>query len=157
MGVVYRARDKDRGTVVALKTVRHESPGAILRLKQEFRSLMEVVHSNLVRLYELIFDGCGWYIVMELVDGGDFLSYVRGETAAMPDGYQRRGLTTTESHLSEASILSAPDCPGSAVPKHLSSSGRKRSVTRSSSLHGGSRRFTTRVSCTATSSRRMCW
>jgi hypothetical protein len=88
---------------------------------------MEVVHTNLLRLYELIFDGRGWYIVKELVDGGDFLSHVRGETAAVPDGYQRRGLTTTESHVSKVSILPKPDLPGSAqAPKPLSSSGRKR-------------------------------
>ena len=79
MGVVYRALDKNRGAEVALKTVRHENPGAILRFKQEFRSLLEVVHTNLVRLYELIFDGRGWYIVMELVEGVDFLRYVRDD------------------------------------------------------------------------------
>src|SRR6185312_14096523 len=77
MGLVYRAFDRTRNTEVALKTIRHENPGAILRFKQEFRSLLELVHPNLVRLYELISDGRGWYIAMELVDGVDFLHYVR--------------------------------------------------------------------------------
>ena len=53
MGVVYRALDKNRGAEVALKAVRQESPAAIVRFKQEFRGLLEVVHTNLVRLYEL--------------------------------------------------------------------------------------------------------
>jgi len=86
MGVVYRALDKNRGAHVALKAVRQESPAAILPFKHHFRSLLEVVHTNLVRLYELVFHDRGWYIVMELIEGVDFLEYVRGdEVAPEPD------------------------------------------------------------------------
>ncbi|WZP00639.1 protein kinase [Isosphaeraceae bacterium EP7] len=77
MGVVYRARDHRRGVLVAIKTMRETDPHAIARFKQEFRALLDVSHTNLVTLHELISDGQAWFIVMELVDGINFLDYVR--------------------------------------------------------------------------------
>ena len=127
MGVVYRALDKNRGVEVALKTVRHESPRAILRFKQEFRSLLEVVHVNLVRLYELIFNGRGWYIVMELVDGPDFLRYVRDDLGTPGEDWQKTGLTTTEADASLAVLATAHvRVVADQTPTPLSSAGRRR-------------------------------
>ncbi len=127
MGVVYRALDKNRGAEVALKTVRHESPRAILRFKQEFRSLLEVVHTNLVRLYELIFNGSGWYIVMELVDGTEFLRYVRDDPGTAGGDWQRTGLTTTEADVGQASLALKPNpVVKDQAPSPLSSAGRRR-------------------------------
>ncbi|MHC5544753.1 protein kinase domain-containing protein, partial [Singulisphaera rosea] len=77
MGVVYRARDRNRGVDVAVKTMQRVDPGAIYRFKQEFRTLLDVSHPNLITLYELISDGRSWFIVMELLDAVDFLEYVR--------------------------------------------------------------------------------
>jgi eukaryotic-like serine/threonine-protein kinase len=84
MGVVYRARDRRRGVVVAVKTIQRADAGAIYRFKQEFRALLDVSHPNLVTLHELISDGHAWFIVMEFIDGVNFLDYVRGEP--MPGG-----------------------------------------------------------------------
>ncbi len=77
MGIVYEVEDRARGACVALKTLRAAGADALLRFKNEFRSLQEISHPGLVTLYELIEDGGQWFFTMELVRGEDFLSYVR--------------------------------------------------------------------------------
>ena len=80
MGTVYRAYDCDRRRPVALKVMNRASAATILRFKREFRTLLGVAHPNLVTLYELIFDGQNWFLTMELLEGVNFLQYVRGDT-----------------------------------------------------------------------------
>jgi serine/threonine protein kinase len=77
MGVVYKALDKDRNARIALKTLRTLSADGILRFKNEFRALQDLQHPNLVNLGELIFETGQWFFTMELVDGVDFLTWVR--------------------------------------------------------------------------------
>lgn len=81
MGVVYEALDLRQRERVALKTLRAFSPDALLRFKREFRALADLSHPNLVRLGELFEVGGQWMFSMELVDGVDFLSWVRGAAA----------------------------------------------------------------------------
>jgi serine/threonine protein kinase/tetratricopeptide (TPR) repeat protein len=79
MGVVYEAVDVERGARVALKTVIHRDADALARFKHEFRALQGIHHPNLVELGELIGDTDHVFFTMELVEGVDLLTWVRGE------------------------------------------------------------------------------
>jgi len=77
MGTVYEVEDRHRQARLAVKTLRFLGPENIGRFKHEFRALAQVTHPNLVALYELISADNQWFFTMELVDGSDFLCYVR--------------------------------------------------------------------------------
>ncbi len=77
MGVVYEAMDEERGTRVALKLLPHLDADSLARFKNEFRAVQGIYHPNLVRLSDLQSMGDHWFFTMELVDGTNFLSWVR--------------------------------------------------------------------------------
>ncbi|MGO9597548.1 MAG: serine/threonine-protein kinase PknK [Isosphaeraceae bacterium] len=84
MGVVFEAYDEKRGELVALKTMRRVDPATLVRFKQEFRVLADITHPNLVNLYQLFAIKDRWFFTMELVDGCDILTWIRGEPDSVP-------------------------------------------------------------------------
>jgi tetratricopeptide (TPR) repeat protein len=78
MGVVYEAIDHERHQRVALKTLLNFSADALYRFKNEFRTLADVRHPNLVRLHEFVMTDIDHvFFTMELVRGTDFRTYVQ--------------------------------------------------------------------------------
>jgi len=73
MGVVYRARDRELGEIVAIKTLLPEAleadPSVIDRFKQEIRLARRITHRNVVRTHDLGEEDGMYYITMEYVEG----------------------------------------------------------------------------------------
>src|SRR5688572_31461409 len=90
MGVVYEAEDRERGQLVALKTLKHSDVDTLYRLKREFRALAHLSHPNLVDLYDMVVEEDTGFLTMELVEGPDIIRYCRpGAAAARGDTLSR--------------------------------------------------------------------
>lgn len=80
MGTVYEAFDVLLGRQVALKSLKKVTPKRLLRFKREFRSVSELRHPNLVRLYDLEVRGELGFFTMELIEGSPLGSYLKTVT-----------------------------------------------------------------------------
>jgi predicted Ser/Thr protein kinase len=94
MGMVYEAIDREAERSIAIKTLLQTNPASVFRFKQEFRTLADVQHPNLVQLYELVATEAGEvFFTMELVHGTNFVRYVRDEHGRVDHQRLREALT----------------------------------------------------------------
>ena len=80
MGVVYKARDRETGEVVALKVLQSglsADPGVLERFKNELRLARRITHKNVCRIHEFNRSGDLAYISMEFVDGESLRDMLR--------------------------------------------------------------------------------
>ncbi len=113
MGVVYEVFDNQRQEHIALKTLHRVSAAAIYRFKREFRTLANVSHTNLVTLHELVSQGDGLFFTMELIEGTEFLKYVRPVNPSSVQEAPTIALDTErETLLEEGETLVEMDVPG---------------------------------------------
>jgi serine/threonine protein kinase len=112
MGVVYEAADRERNTRVALKTLIRMAPETLLRLKNEFRALQDIHHPNLVSLGELQESRGRWFFTMELIEGVDFLRWVRPlqppPVESLIDGPTRVDRPPSGGHTPAPPVVSKP-------------------------------------------------
>jgi tRNA A-37 threonylcarbamoyl transferase component Bud32/tetratricopeptide (TPR) repeat protein len=75
MGIVFRARDRVSGRVLALKRPLGDGAASLPRhaelLEREFRTLVALKHPRVIEVYDYGFDGAGPFYTMELLDGDD--------------------------------------------------------------------------------------
>ncbi|HEX2573085.1 MAG TPA: protein kinase, partial [Polyangia bacterium] len=120
-GEVYEAFDRKRGAVVALK-LPHDNLVARQQFKQEFRALADLVHPNLVTLYELETTGDRWFFTMELVRGRTFLDEV-WRSPLPPQGVAMSSEPGLEAYRAAGgappvpSVPSVPAAPFAPVPR----------------------------------------
>jgi tetratricopeptide (TPR) repeat protein len=80
MGAVYKAFDRQLTRVVALKTILPElasSTMALKRFKQEVLHAQQVVHKNVVRIFDLGEDGPTKFITMDFIAGRDLKEVIK--------------------------------------------------------------------------------
>ena len=85
-GIVYEAKHLRRGDRLALKTLPPnledqsnpiQNAERLHKFRREFRSLAEINHPNLIGMQTLEVADGQWFFTMDLVEGVDFLEYVR--------------------------------------------------------------------------------
>jgi predicted ATPase len=81
MGMVYRGRDNQSGSTVAIKALKEEiiqsSPILLERFAREGEMLRELDHPNIVKVLATINEESAHYLVMEYVGGGSLKDVLR--------------------------------------------------------------------------------
>jgi serine/threonine protein kinase len=88
MGVVYLAEREDLGSLVAIKILRDAwlSPARLARFESEQRTLANLNHPSIARLYDAdcLANGTPWF-VMEFVEGAPLTDYCRARACSIEE------------------------------------------------------------------------
>jgi zinc protease len=124
MGIVYKARDRETGEVLAIKVLKPEiaaNPQVLERFKNELLLAHKITHRNVARLYEFHRAGDSVYVSMEYVAGESLRAMLQREgklpTARGIELARRIADGLTEAHrqsivhrdLKPENIMIAPD------------------------------------------------
>ncbi len=82
MGVVYKARQKSLGRLVALKVVKEDKGSHLQRFKREILVCARLSHPNIVKIFSAEIEGDTLYYVMEYLDAVSLDDYI----ASQPGG-----------------------------------------------------------------------
>ncbi len=115
MGVVYEAMDRRRQRRVALKVLRQRERGSLYRFKREFRAAADLLHPNLVRLYDLGASRSGEaFFTMELIEGKDLATYAGDPRLPSTPSTIARAETHTPARAAAAVLAAATTVASSA-------------------------------------------
>jgi tetratricopeptide (TPR) repeat protein len=95
MGVVYKARDRRLGRVVALKRLPEnlkDHPHAVELFLREARSAAALNHANIVTVHDVDQDETGFFLTMELLEGQTLAEIVRARGRVNPLDCARLGV-----------------------------------------------------------------
>jgi predicted Ser/Thr protein kinase len=116
MGVVYKARQRSLGRVVALKVLPPmfaADPVARLRFKKEMLALARCDHPNVVRILATGADGANDHYAMELVDGADLAHAAKIPADRLAELFA--GAAEGLAHLHENGVIHRDIKPGNLM------------------------------------------
>ncbi|MGJ3238959.1 MAG: protein kinase domain-containing protein [Anaerolineae bacterium] len=88
MSVIYKAKDLALGRTVAIKILRPSltsDPAFLEKFRNEARAVANLMHPNIVTVYDVGSDGPTHFIVMEMVEGTDLKKIVKDHGALSVD------------------------------------------------------------------------
>jgi eukaryotic-like serine/threonine-protein kinase len=97
-GAVYLVRDRETGERLALKRLHRVDERSGARLKREFRTLADINHRNVIKLYDLGREHDAWFLTMEYLEGEELLEYLAVDARATVTREMRRPTADDSEH-----------------------------------------------------------
>jgi serine/threonine protein kinase len=98
-GLVLHAIDRQRHMPVALKLLRQAEVAGLATFKQEFYTLADLHHPNIIILYELFAADPPWFFTMELLEGAThFQSYIQAHPEKLREALGQLALGVAALH-----------------------------------------------------------